>query len=138
MSAIAIAESALPTRSGDDRAVEILAGHTPVGGGVPIGIDRYGGRGDPVAPHRGVAPGFFPRGTRRCTALGYVRVVFKILPARRVRANLRTVKRKMPGDMVTRPEHRCQPSPAKPEIRVLSAQVNGIGVNWAGPSQSSQ
>jgi hypothetical protein len=48
-------------------------------------------------------------------------LLFEILPARRMRSNPRTVKRKMSNYMVTRPEHRGQPSPAKPEIRVLSA-----------------
>jgi hypothetical protein len=48
-------------------------------------------------------------------------LLFEILPARRLRNNPRTVKRKMSNYNVTRPEHRGQPSPPNPEIRVLSA-----------------
>jgi hypothetical protein len=48
-------------------------------------------------------------------------LLFEPLPTRRLRNNPRVVKRKMSNYLVTRPEHRGQPSPPKPEVRVLSA-----------------
>jgi hypothetical protein len=56
-------------------------------------------------------------------------LLFELLPARRSRVNPRAVKRKMSNFIVKRPEHRGQPPAERPRIRVLSAQVNGIGVN---------
>jgi hypothetical protein len=48
-------------------------------------------------------------------------LLFERLPKRRHRANPRAVKRKMSNFKVKRPEHRGQPAPPKPKIRVLSA-----------------
>lgn len=50
-------------------------------------------------------------------------MLFEVLPARRLRANPRVVKRKMSNYGVKRPEHRTWPQPtraASEAVRVLS------------------
>ena len=64
-------------------------------------------------------------------------LLFELLPARRLRANPRVVKRKMSGYPVKRAEHRNAPKPTKypnDAITVRAAQLNGIGASPCLPA----